>query len=773
MLVGALSTFVLAGQVAALAAGSSTPVSPPAAADTVTAWTADVEVGRYWHAARAVRGFTGAGPLTWTDRLALAEAEAGWGNWSDVITTLGDGQDLPAEGSARGLFLLARAYEEIGDSARAAERYQAFEKEAPLGSPDLHVARVRRARLLAGLDRTDEAIDALKALRPNPHGLSSWVALELARAAANEGREARTMAFLDQVTDPTAAAAKWELLPDLHLSRGDTAAALSALAGSLTVLDSPATRARAWNARGGLLLARGDSAEAGDAYLNALEAGAPPSLRAEAAAGLSALGLDEPDLALSVARSLARDGRAEEAVDAYARHAELLDPGVPNPEVVLEYASLLIRTKRHTLARPLLEELAGLREEHLGAPALDLLADVQRARRQTGQAEATDAQLVRRFPNSDEAANVVFFQADAAHDRGDLGEAAARYQQVTGMAPESRRAGLAWMRLGQIRITQKNYRDAGRVFAAYLDAQPAGSHASEATYWSAWAAIQSGEVEQAAALLTRVRDSDPLSYYAVQTARLLDEPFTIPVASSDVPIVPPWLRSGFRHLRLLKQADLHQSESVFRAQLEDRARVNDDLLLLLARELTHQGHNPWEGIRLGWEVRRRGYPWNRLLLEVIYPFPYREMVEREAEEWGVSPHLVAGLIRQESAFFAEARSSANARGLMQVLPVTGGQLAREIGPERFRPSILYQPDVNLHLGTAYLRDMLTRYENDLPLVLSAYNAGPTRATRWRRFPEAGDPVRFTERIPFRETRGYVKNVTRNMEIYRFLYGGDG
>jgi soluble lytic murein transglycosylase len=74
---------------------------------------------------------------------------------------------------------------------------------------------------------------------------------------------------------------------------------------------------------------------------------------------------------------------------------------------------------------------------------------------------------------------------------------------------------------------------------------------------------------------------------------------------------------------------------------------------------------------------------------------------------------------------------------------------------------------------AFFSDMRRRFGDDLSIVLSAYNAGPTRARRWRDFPEAGDLARFVERIPFTETRGYVKNVLRNREIYAWLYGEDG
>jgi soluble lytic murein transglycosylase len=106
---------------------------------------------------------------------------------------------------------------------------------------------------------------------------------------------------------------------------------------------------------------------------------------------------------------------------------------------------------------------------------------------------------------------------------------------------------------------------------------------------------------------------------------------------------------------------------------------------------------------------------------------------------------------------------------MQVMPPTGAQLARAHGPRPFSDASLTRPEVNLHLGAAFFRDMSRRYDGDLGLVLSAYNAGPTRATRWRDYPEASDPHRFTERIPIEETRGYVKSVRRNLGLYRALY----
>ena len=204
--------------------------------------------------------------------------------------------------------------------------------------------------------------------------------------------------------------------------------------------------------------------------------------------------------------------------------------------------------------------------------------------------------------------------------------------------------------------------------------------------------------------------------------------------------------------------------------MKEAAWDSDDVLLRLASELNVRGRT-MDGINIGWELRRRGRSWDKTLLRVVYPFPYRDMVMSFAEERGLDPYLLAGLIRQESAFVPDIVSHAGAVGLMQVMPATGRELARAVGPQAFQRDALTTPEVNMHLGTRFLSDLLRRYP-DLPLVLSAYNAGPSRANRWQRFPEAADPARFTERIPFAETRGYVKNVTRNRALYRFLYGDE-
>lgn len=116
----------------------------------------------------------------------------------------------------------------------------------------------------------------------------------------------------------------------------------------------------------------------------------------------------------------------------------------------------------------------------------------------------------------------------------------------------------------------------------------------------------------------------------------------------------------------------------------------------------------------------------------------------------------------------DATSRAGARGLMQLMPSTASHVARRIGVSWNR-SLLGVADANLHVGAAHLSALLRRYDGDPVAALAAYNAGGRPVSRWLRFPEAADPHLFVERIPYLETREYVKTVLRNLELYRALY----
>ncbi|CAN5378839.1 hypothetical protein BH20ACI2_BH20ACI2_21800 [soil metagenome] len=159
--------------------------------------------------------------------------------------------------------------------------------------------------------------------------------------------------------------------------------------------------------------------------------------------------------------------------------------------------------------------------------------------------------------------------------------------------------------------------------------------------------------------------------------------------------------------------------------------------------------------------------------DIFYPLTNWEEIKFWGRERRLEPYLIAGLIRQESVFNPIARSHANAYGLMQLLVPTAQSMARKYVSNTLivTASALYQPPLNIELGTAYMRDQLDKFGR-VEFMAVAYNAGPGRVPQWQRTLPA-EMDEFVEEIPFRETKGYVQGVIRNSAQYRRLYEEDG
>jgi soluble lytic murein transglycosylase len=135
---------------------------------------------------------------------------------------------------------------------------------------------------------------------------------------------------------------------------------------------------------------------------------------------------------------------------------------------------------------------------------------------------------------------------------------------------------------------------------------------------------------------------------------------------------------------------------------------------------------------------------------------------------------IYGLIRQESRFIEDARSGSGAQGLMQLLPATAGYVARRIGLQDYRPSQITEVEVNLRLGTSYLKLVYDDQGGEPMLASAAYNAGPRRLRQWRAtLAHPMEGAVFVETIPLNETRNYVQKVLFNTMVYASLAGRTG
>ena len=157
--------------------------------------------------------------------------------------------------------------------------------------------------------------------------------------------------------------------------------------------------------------------------------------------------------------------------------------------------------------------------------------------------------------------------------------------------------------------------------------------------------------------------------------------------------------------------------------------------------------------------------------QLMFPLPFRVTVEQHALARSLDPFLVAGLIRQESEFNPNVISYANAYGLTQIMPATGKELSRRLGLKGYSTKLLFDPDINIQLGTYYLRSLLNSLHNHWEATLASYNAGKSRADKWMSWERYREPAEFIETIPFTQTRDYVQSVMRNANMYRWLYEG--
>ena len=154
---------------------------------------------------------------------------------------------------------------------------------------------------------------------------------------------------------------------------------------------------------------------------------------------------------------------------------------------------------------------------------------------------------------------------------------------------------------------------------------------------------------------------------------------------------------------------------------------------------------------------------------MIFPLDYWSLIKKYSDLHRLDPYLMTALIAQESTFTADVRSSANAVGLMQLIPSTGRSYARKVGI-RYSSSILRQPETNIRLGMRYFRDLMDRF-GEAHFALASYNAGERRIAQWIAERPGFDQDEFIDDIPFPETQNYVKRILGTADDYRRLYGG--
>jgi soluble lytic murein transglycosylase len=281
-------------------------------------------------------------------------------------------------------------------------------------------------------------------------------------------------------------------------------------------------------------------------------------------------------------------------------------------------------------------------------------------------------------------------------------------------------------------------------------------------YWAARAAEQQGERDTARTLYTAALPGD--NYYAAMAAARLRErvvPRLEPIALDTAKVESIAAIDAFRRVRelaLVGMRDLATNEWHYGyALLPEDQRLQ--AIHLAAR---------WEIHDVAVAMATSHGQFNDYTL--LYPQPYGAEIAAAAKLTDIDPHVLYGVLRQESLFRADAASSAGALGVAQLTPATARETARRWSLPAPSRADLFDPKVSITLGAARLAELRERFGSELPLALGAYNAGEAAAARWLP-PRAVDRDVWIENIPYNDTRAYVRRVLWHSLVYRWLETG--
>jgi len=471
---------------------------------------------------------------------------------------------------------------------------------------------------------------------------------------------------------------------------------------------------------------------------------------------------------------LLREREYQEAERTYRKLLELVPQGSLRPRFLTGLANLLREARKREKAIPPLTEILDKYPASPETPAaLYRLAEIYWNRDENLKALDYFKQLRDRYPKSSFNDLAHFASARIYESLGKPGDALRLYQDFSKKFPASPLREEAQWRLAWIHYLQGDYDRAYSTFHRLAAEKGEGRYKSAAIYWQARTAQKLGRSEEAKQNFLQILNAQEESYYKGPAAGWLEKMGVIveekkPASSSLLPETVPSLspERSFHLSRAEELAQLSLNHLAVTELDEIRNSIDDDLSLKMAlmREYVRNGAY----LRSTALANQLSLP-SEELNRYRYPLAYWETIQKRAAERGLDPYLVLALIRQESLFDPKALSSASAFGLMQLLLSTAVRAATQLGLPPPQPENLYEPELNLLLGTHYLKELLQRYSNNSVKAIAAYNAGEDAVARWEKQIAAEDEEEFIERIPYTETRLYVKLVLRNHRVYRKTY----
>jgi peptidoglycan lytic transglycosylase len=736
-----------------LLATGQTPRPPVPPDPAIAAARAALAGGQPWRASRllapALRDSSSRTPAV---LLLAAEAAGAWGGWTQVTRLIGDAPWVDSMAGGRGRELLVRAALERQADSVALQQASLAVRDAKRDTRGIRMTLLARA--FDRLEMRDSAAQAYREAATLLPAVSDWLTF---RAVAVTDDSAARSTLASSITT----AVVRDRLPLAEAQARERSGDVTGAAARYAALGS-------WGDAFRLRYAADSSAPARAALRRELlgfVTGHTGTTDARAAAEvLDSYGAATPAEDLAVGRSLAQSGPAAAAV---TRLRRALKAGLGTSEDRFAYASALFAMNRYADAASQYKLVR--RPAALAATAAYGRARALVRAGQVSEARSALRLIVHRDSRyADAAAPALLLLADLATDERRDPDARDALLQLARNYPAHRYAPNALFRAAIIAFAAGQTPVAARELDSMARRYPDHPDALAARYWAGRAFAAQGDTGAARARWRDVAGLDPLSYYAAAAAARLGQPAWTPAAAADSFVRFNGLDSAMARSALLDLLGMGRESRWEQDLLVRLADSSMDRLLSTSSAFESAGAVS-RGIQLAWRAYGRGAPRDGRTFRLLYPLSARPALEAYARDDSIDASLVAALIRQESMFNPSATSAAGARGLMQVMPAVGRSLASSLGFPLWDPVLLYQPDVNLELGMRHLAELLRRYPQPVR-VLAAYNAGTTRVELWSSRVGASDDELFAERIPYRETRDYVRIIQRNQDMYRALYG---
>jgi peptidoglycan lytic transglycosylase len=652
----------------------------------------------------------------------------------------------------------------LAEVRRLLERYR-----APAWEPE---ARVLAARHLDAAGRAREILDLLPRELRADHPLTTHALLLRARGLTASGRHA----------DAAEAARRAAAVPgfpgrdDALETRAEALAAAGDWRRATAELDA-VEGARAALAVARIAGAHGDVAAAARALAKAALAAEPREISDVEEAYGEILPEAGARLDASQRGALARraatflDGGSPETAVALVRLArpEGVGAGVTPAEALVE-AEALIRLGRGNDSRPLLVRArTGTLADRDGAAYLEARWAGSAGRSGAWRAGMEAVAARGASPWRERALLDLARASEGIPSRRTL-EAYRRYRMRAGASADP----LALLREAWAAFDLGLAAEADAGFARAL-ASPSAPDGVRVTawYWQARRHESGGRPAASRAIYARIVATYPNHYYGLLAARRSGAtprpaPTQPPAPADPAGVGParPWLLAARSWVRLRSWDDASPCYAAALATAPKEA-----ITAVAAEAATHaqEAHAVSEAISIAQRAigdRDRAAPDTipQALWRLLLPEPPTEALAVEAKAAGLDPYLAAAVGLQESGWNPFAVSSVGARGLLQVMPDVGAELARRLRLPRYKPDDLFDPEVNVKLGCRHLADYVRRFRGSEAKALAAFNGGPARVERWSVTPSLEDE-RFVERIPIPETRLYVKRVLTGKRLY--------